>query len=102
MDVVLEDNLKLVDFFDALKFLARNTVGREIAWDYYRKNYQEIDGVFGFENQAIGQLLIDISSTFENEFLFFAVCCGTPSLDHRCPLLAQRDIKFPNTAENLD
>jgi hypothetical protein len=74
LDVVLRDNLKLIDFFDALKFLARNTVGREIAWDYYRNKYQEIDGVFGFENQAVGQLLIDISSTFENEFLFFEVC----------------------------
>jgi len=74
LDVVLTDELKLVDFFDALKYLARNTVGREIAWDYYRQNYQQLDGIFGFENQAIGQLLIDISSTFENEFLFFEVC----------------------------
>jgi hypothetical protein len=73
LDVVIDDKLKLVDFFDGLKYLARNTVGREIAWDYYRENYQEIDGTFGFENQAIGQLLIDIVSTFDNEFLFFEV-----------------------------
>ena len=67
------DELNFVNFFDSIKFLSRNTLGRELAWDYFRLNYQNLLEKFGYDDPRLGQALIDISSTFENEFLFFEV-----------------------------
>jgi len=63
-------NLERVDLFDTAKLLSENPIGREIIWDYFRINYREIFE-FGEDDPRLGRMLIDISKTFENEFMFF-------------------------------
>jgi hypothetical protein len=46
-------------------------IGRELAWDYYRINYDSILELYGEKDPRIGLMLIDITKTFENEFLFY-------------------------------
>jgi len=58
-------------FFEACKLLAQNPTGREIIWDYFRINYEAIFERYGEEDPRVGQLLIDIVTSFENEFLFY-------------------------------
>jgi hypothetical protein len=69
----LNGELKRVDFFEACKLLAQNPTGREIIWDYFRINYEAIFERYGEEDPRVGQLLIDIVTSFENEFLFYEV-----------------------------
>jgi hypothetical protein len=69
----LNGELNRVDFFEACKLLAQNPTGREIIWDYFRINYEAIFERYGEEDPRIGQLLIDIVTSFENEFLFYEV-----------------------------
>jgi hypothetical protein len=60
-----------LDFFNKISLLSKNTVGREIAWDYLRINYDSIIEQFGLDDPRVGQALVDISASFENEFLFY-------------------------------
>ena len=53
--------------------MSQNPLGREIIWDYIRINYGELEAEFGLEDPRLGHMLIDIASTFENEFLFYEV-----------------------------
>jgi len=68
-----ETGLRKLDIFDAMRLLAKNPTGREIVWDYFRINFGDILDEFGLEDPRIGQLLLDITSSFENEFMFFEV-----------------------------
>lgn len=52
-----------------MKFLSRNPIGREIAWNNFRLNFDDIINTYGEDDPRIGQLLIDISFTFEREYL---------------------------------
>lgn len=64
------NGLKEIDFFEAMADLGRNPLGREIAWDYMRMNYPALEKQFGEDDPRLGQMLIDVTSTFENEFLY--------------------------------
>jgi hypothetical protein len=78
----LENDVKLIDFFDVLKLYAQNTVGREIVWLYFRRNFDEILDRYGLDDPDVGQALVDISRTFDSEFLFFELLkfiVNTPS-----------------------
>lgn len=68
-----ETGLRKLDTFDAMRLLAKNPTGREIVWDYFRINFGDILDEFGLEDPRIGQLLLDITSSFENEFMFYEV-----------------------------
>ncbi|CAF1185650.1 unnamed protein product [Adineta ricciae] len=57
-----------VDILEVLSLLARNPVGRELAWLYYRRHWTKLQEDYGRTNQRLGQLLIDITATFEDEF----------------------------------
>jgi hypothetical protein len=46
-------------------------IGRELAWDYYRFNYDTILEIYGEDDPRIGLMLIDICKTFETQFLFY-------------------------------
>lgn len=63
--------LEKIDLFDTIKMMSENPVGREIAWDYYRINFTALIEEFGEDEARLGQMLIDITKTFENEFLFY-------------------------------
>ena len=58
-------------FFDEIRLLSQNPLGRELAWDYVRENFKKIIDDYGEDDARLGQMIIDISRTFENEFLFF-------------------------------
>ncbi len=65
--------LNRVDFFELMRLLAENPSGRELIWDFFRINFEDIYQFYGEEDPRIGQLLIDIVSSFENEFLLYEV-----------------------------
>ena len=66
--------LKSIDFLIAVNFFSENPLGRELMWTYYRSNYDELVKEFGLDSPALGLILLEISKTFEDEFLFFEVC----------------------------
>jgi len=66
-------NLKLIDFFDAMAILSKNPLGRELTWNYFRREFSALVQQYGLEDPDLGTLLIDITKTFEEEFLFFEV-----------------------------
>ncbi len=66
-----EGNLfRQYDFFDVIRQLSANPLGREIAWDYIRINRDDIISQYSYEDVRIGRMLLDISATFENDFLY--------------------------------
>lgn len=64
------DKINSLDLFDLLKYLSNQPVGREMAWDYLRTNFNDLIEQFGEDDPRLGQLLLDIISSFENEFMF--------------------------------
>jgi hypothetical protein len=42
-------------------------------WLYYRRNFEKLIQTYGLEDPDLGQALIDISRTFDSEFLFLEV-----------------------------
>jgi hypothetical protein len=65
--------LKSIDFVDAVNYFAKNPLGREQAWNYYRANFEELVAEYSLDSPILGQLLIEISRTFEDEYLFYEV-----------------------------
>lgn len=53
--------------------MSAQPIGREIAWDYVRNNFNDIENEYGLDDPRLGHLLIDIASSFENEFMFYEV-----------------------------
>jgi hypothetical protein len=66
-----EQDLELIDFEEGIRLLSVNPLGRELMWDFVRLNYAGLLEFFGLEDPRLGQMLIDISRTFENEFIFY-------------------------------
>ena len=66
-----ENNLlRQYDFFEVVRKMSRNPLGREIVWDYIRLNKEAIIDKYSLEDPRIGQMILDISETFENDFLY--------------------------------
>lgn len=57
------------DFFDIVKYMSRNSLGREIVFDYVRINYDNLIKKYTLDDPRIGQMLIDISFSFETKFI---------------------------------
>lgn len=60
-----------VDYFTKINLLSKNPVGRDIAWAYYQYNFYSIVDEYSIDDPRIGQALIDITKSFENEFLLY-------------------------------
>ena len=58
-----------MDFFDEMKMIASQPVGREIVWDLFRIQYKDILNTFGTSDPRAGELLVYISSTFESDIM---------------------------------
>lgn len=67
---LLNSEVKLIDFFDTIKYYSQNTIGREIVWLTYRRDFIKLLGQYGLEDPDLGQALLDITKTFDSEFLF--------------------------------
>ena len=63
--------LKKIDFFDAIRLFGQNALGREIAWNYIRLFYNELYVEYGEDDYRLGQMVLDVSASFDTEFLFF-------------------------------
>jgi hypothetical protein len=63
--------LKKNNFYDVIRLLSENAVGRKQAWDFFRVNLPDILLEYTLDDSRIGQALIDISRTFETEYLFY-------------------------------
>jgi len=59
-----------LEFFDVVRMLSNNPLGREMMWDTIRIEYENYLELFGMEDERLGQMIIDVAHTFENEFLF--------------------------------
>ena len=51
--------------------MSRQPVGREIAWDYYRANYAQLQATYGDDDPRLGLLLLYICESFETEFMLY-------------------------------
>ena len=71
IDAKLGSGIKSADFFDGMRLLSINPLGREFTWDYYRENFNSLLDTYTEYDPRLGQLLLDISRSFENEFLFY-------------------------------
>ena len=56
-----------------LKYISKQPIGREIIWNFFRTSYSDLVSDFGTDDPRLGQLLIDISQSFEDEFMFYEV-----------------------------
>lgn len=73
IDSEKDSKLVLIDFFDVVALLSANNMGREIIWDYIRQFYYEVIEDYGIEDYRLGKILVDISYSFETEYLFYEV-----------------------------
>ena len=69
----IDTRINSLDVFDLFKYMSEQPLGREIVWDYFRNNYYDIIKQYGEDDPRLGDLLIDITSSFENEFMFYEV-----------------------------
>jgi glutamyl aminopeptidase len=65
-----EGGLRKVDFFEAIGLMSKNPIGRDLAWNYVRENYADILGEYGLEDTRVGRMLLDITSSFQDEFSY--------------------------------
>lgn len=54
-----------------MQYLTRHPVGRELAWDYYRINFAQLQEQYGEDDPRLGVLLLYITESFETEFLLY-------------------------------
>ena len=71
------ERINSLDIFDGLKYISKQPVGREIAWGFLRSNYKNLVNKYGKDDPRLGQLVLDISSSFEDEFMFIQVSFTT-------------------------
>lgn len=66
----IDEQAKLFEFFDGIKLLSRNPLGRELTWNYIRENFVDITTRFGYLNPSIGNMILDVVTTFSDRFMF--------------------------------
>ena len=59
-----------LDFFKVASVLKYNPLGREILWDEFRKEYENLVVQYGEDDPRLGWILVEITESFETEFLF--------------------------------
>lgn len=65
--------MKNIDFLLAVYFFSENPLGRELMWTFYRANFNKLVEEFTLDTPALGIILLEISRTFEDEFLYHEV-----------------------------
>jgi hypothetical protein len=69
----INERINSLDIFDLFKYMCAQPLGREITWDYFRNNYYDLLKEYGQDDPRLGDLLINIASSFENEYMFYEV-----------------------------
>lgn len=65
------DYMKAPDFFDIAYTLAPRPLGRELVWDLFRAGFNDLVEDYGEDDPRIGWLLLEITQSFETEFMFY-------------------------------
>ncbi|CAF1059093.1 unnamed protein product [Adineta ricciae] len=63
-------SIKRQDYFRMIKFMAAYTVGRTVAWTFYKANYRRLVEVFNVESYAFGQSILSFAESFEKQSYF--------------------------------
>ncbi|UJR37822.1 hypothetical protein I4U23_030512 [Adineta vaga] len=59
--------IKRQDFFSMIAYMSRNPTGRDVAWTFYKKNYQKLVNIFTLESRRLGTVIGSIARSFEKE-----------------------------------
>ena len=86
--------LKTVDLFSAISLFAENPLGRELIWNFYRANYEQLAEEFPLDTPTLGLMLLEIVRTFEDEFLYQEVIILTFVLNEYLILLYFKLVEF--------
>jgi hypothetical protein len=60
-----------VDFFKIVSILTQKPLGREMVWDKYRMEFNDLIVKYGQDDPRMGWILIDIAQGFDTEYLFY-------------------------------
>lgn len=63
--------MKAPDFFDIAFDMAPRPLGRELVWDLYRDRYLDLIEDYSEDDPRLGWLMLELSQSFETEFLFY-------------------------------
>ena len=69
----INKRINSLDIFDLFKYMCAQPLGREITGDYFRNTYYDLLKEYGQDDPRLGDLLINIASSFENEYMFYEV-----------------------------
>ena len=78
------------EFFDLMTSVSQNPIGRDIVWNFYRHNYEDLltrwaktsengegrwndSSRFGPTNRLFNQWITNLAQSFENEYYYFEV-----------------------------
>ncbi|CAF0953859.1 unnamed protein product [Rotaria sordida] len=59
--------IKRQDFFAMMAYMSRHPIGREVAWTFYKNNFQKLINIFTLENRRLGTVINSITRSFQNE-----------------------------------
>lgn len=63
--------MEKVDFFKIASILTQKPLGREMVWDKYRMEFNDLIEKYGQDDPRMGWILVEVSESFETEFLFY-------------------------------
>lgn len=62
-----ESKIRSQDFFNVIQYIADNSVGNPLAWDWVRKNWEYMVERFGTSNRYLGRLVPSITEFYSSE-----------------------------------
>ncbi|UJR08425.1 hypothetical protein I4U23_012695 [Adineta vaga] len=63
----LFNSIKRQDFFRMMDFMTDHSVGRDVAWTFYKANYQKLIHLFTSEDYRFGRSILSFARSFEKQ-----------------------------------
>ncbi|ESO85815.1 hypothetical protein LOTGIDRAFT_130453 [Lottia gigantea] len=63
-----EDKVRSQDFFTVVNYISRNSIGKDITWNWVRENWQKLVDRFTLYSRSLGRLVPNIVSSFNSDF----------------------------------
>ena len=67
LDFILSDNVKSQDILVVISSIAGNPDGLELAWDFFKNNYNKLEDRFGRTSHAMSNMTKVICSRFSSD-----------------------------------